>query len=506
MKGESNFIGELSSNKELVPLTPKTASERVRNYLAKGSVSKTIPRRLQSKSQEALYENQIYPFVVVLIPAHNEEKRIAGTINSLFNQTRPPDEIVVIADNCSDSTIAIALSMGVSVLETHQNRDLKAGALNAVIENILPLLDETDSILVMDADTHLSPDFIRAAMRVLFKPLNEGEKPVAGVGGIFLGIQEKWSIVTQLQTNEYLRYQRRLGRRRGRALVLTGTGTMFNIRTLRQIVESRKSGIFPNIGTGLSVYDTAAMTEDNELTLCAKRLNYRVLSPKECTVETAMMPNLRSLYRQRKRWQRGALENLYAHGINLHTLPYIIRQVITYSGVWFLALYLTTLTYALVSGADLPWTAPLWLGVFVLYIIEQTFSVRKGGWRAILVSISIIPEILYNFFLNFVYVVCLEGLIFALPDSWGRMRDAHESTSSKLNSHRKTGINSHRDIRQTPRGRIRAVAIELTKNSATVFLLSIPFWNIQIAWNLIAGYVLAGSIATLARLVPMKFA
>lgn len=505
MLNESNSSSELSTSKELVPLTPRTAGEKIRDHLRSTSVSGFSPRPIPTKSQVGLYQNQIYPFVVVLVPAHNEEKHIAGTITSLLNQTRPPDEIVVIADNCSDSTVAIALSMGVNVVETHQNQDLKAGALNSVIEKILPMLDETDSILVMDADTHLSPDFIRAAMRVLFKPLNQGEKAVAGVGGIFLGIQEKWSIITQLQTNEYLRYQRRLGRRRGRALVLTGTGTMFNIRTLRQVVDARKNGRFPNIGTGLSVYDTASMTEDNELTLCAKRLNYRVLSPKECTVETAMMPDLKSLYRQRRRWQRGALENLYAHGIDSHTLPYIIRQAITYAGVWFLALYLTTLTYALVTRAELPWTAPLWLGVFTLYIIEQTFSVRKGGWRAILVSISVLPEILYNFFLNFVYVVCLQGVIFAIPDTWGRMRDSHASTATHLNVQRKTGINGHRDIRRTPKGRIRAIAIEATKDLATVFLLSIPFWNIQLAWNLIAAYVLAGSIATLARLVPVKF-
>lgn len=503
---ESNSASEPSISRELVPLKPRTTSERVRDFLQKSSVLGELQPKIPYRSQDPIYRNQIYPFVVVLIPAHNEENRIRNTITSLRNQTRLPDEIIVIADNCSDSTVAIALSMGVNVVETQGNIDLKAGALNAVIEKILPMLDETDSILVMDADTELSPNFIRASLRVLFQPLREGQKPVAGVGGIFLGLKEKWSLVTQLQINEYLRYQRRLGRRRGRALVLTGTGTLFNIRTLREVVEARKTGRFPNVGTGLSVYDTAALTEDNELTLCAKRLNYRVLSPKECTVETAMMPTFKSLYRQRRRWQRGALENLYAHGIDRHTLPYIIRQLITYSGVLFLALYLTTLSYAFAIGASLPWTAPLWLGVFLLYVFEQTLSVRKGGWRAVLVSLSIIPEILYNIFLNFVYVVCLEGLIFALPDKWGRLRDSQESTSSHLDAHKKSGINSHLDIRLTLIGRLRAIAVEIIKDASIVLVLSIPFWNLQVAWNLIAIYVLAGSIATIARLVPVKFA
>jgi Glycosyl transferase family 2 len=42
--------------------------------------------------------------VIVLIPAHNEAPVIAATIASLRRQTRPPDRIIVVADNCSDAT------------------------------------------------------------------------------------------------------------------------------------------------------------------------------------------------------------------------------------------------------------------------------------------------------------------------------------------------------------------------------------------------------------------
>ena len=46
--------------------------------------------------------------VVVLVPAHNEAGQIAETITSLLTQTRPPDRVVVIADNCADDTADIA--------------------------------------------------------------------------------------------------------------------------------------------------------------------------------------------------------------------------------------------------------------------------------------------------------------------------------------------------------------------------------------------------------------
>ena len=44
----------------------------------------------------------------VLIPAHNEEAVLALTLESLAGQTRPPDRVVVLADNCTDATVEVA--------------------------------------------------------------------------------------------------------------------------------------------------------------------------------------------------------------------------------------------------------------------------------------------------------------------------------------------------------------------------------------------------------------
>ena len=44
--------------------------------------------------------------VVVVVPAHNEQESIARTIKALLGQTRQPDRIVVVADNCTDRTVA----------------------------------------------------------------------------------------------------------------------------------------------------------------------------------------------------------------------------------------------------------------------------------------------------------------------------------------------------------------------------------------------------------------
>ena len=42
--------------------------------------------------------------IVCLIPAYNEEESIVRTVESLRHQTRVPDLIVVLANNCTDHT------------------------------------------------------------------------------------------------------------------------------------------------------------------------------------------------------------------------------------------------------------------------------------------------------------------------------------------------------------------------------------------------------------------
>src|SRR5215218_2928494 len=97
--------------------------------------------------------------IVALIPCHNEENLVWRAIRSLHSQTRPPDRIVVIADNCTDGTARLARYCGAEVFETEGNRHKKAGALNQVLGRLLPELDPSDAVLVQDADSFLDERF-----------------------------------------------------------------------------------------------------------------------------------------------------------------------------------------------------------------------------------------------------------------------------------------------------------------------------------------------------------
>lgn len=480
---------------------------RVRRYIDEGQHPESVAERFTGVKQ-ALRNGDPFPFVIAIIPSYNEQDSILRTIESLRRQTRRADEIIVLADNCTDATVAIALAAGVSVVDTVGNGDGKAGALNALLAEIMPLLDDRDCVLVMDADTVITEQFIEATVTTLFGP---SKKPIAGVGGIFLADDAPWSLVRQLQSNEYVRYQRRLSRRRGRALVLTGTGTVFTIGVMREIQLARLKGRLPDLGETGGVYDISALTEDNELTLCAKELGYRVTSPKDCTVKTAMMPTWASLYKQRLRWQRGALENLIAHGINRHTAPYAIRQVLTYLGVLFLPFYLWTLTVALITQSGLNFFQPLWVLVAVLYMCEQTFSVRKGGWRAVLVSLAVVPELILNAFLNLVYVVSYYGALFASDEKWGRVRHLDSAKFDKRGrplqpDTRPTSSALHGTHvkRQNARSRVAETTLAVGGVLVTLATGLLPVFNLPAAWWVIAIYVLSGSLATLGRLVPVR--
>ena len=51
--------------------------------------------------------------ISVVLPAYNEELVLGHALRSLREQTRPPDRVIVVADNCTDTTAQIAREHGV---------------------------------------------------------------------------------------------------------------------------------------------------------------------------------------------------------------------------------------------------------------------------------------------------------------------------------------------------------------------------------------------------------
>ena len=89
--------------------------------------------------------------VAAIIPAHNEGVRIAPTIEDIKLQLREGDQLIVVADNCTDDTAAQARNSGAAVVE---RRDLtkigKGYALQFGIEHLTT--DPPAVVIFVDAD------------------------------------------------------------------------------------------------------------------------------------------------------------------------------------------------------------------------------------------------------------------------------------------------------------------------------------------------------------------
>jgi poly-beta-1,6-N-acetyl-D-glucosamine synthase len=334
-----------------------------------------------------------YVGVVAVLPAHNEEKSLAAAVASLRRQTRPVQRIVVVADNCSDGTADLARELGCDVHTTVANSAKKAGALNQALPGLIDSLGPDDVVLVMDADSSLSEEFVETALdRLAANPR------LGAVGGVFFGL-EGHGLVGQLQRNEYVRYAREISRRHARAVVLTGTGSAFRASALQRVADGRGTELPGRPG---DIYDTLALTEDNEMTLALKSLGYECLSPRQCRVSTEIMPGAKELWRQRMRWQRGALDNLRHYGWNRVTRPYIGKQALMYAGAVMMLLYLALTAVAVTSGAVT--LAPFWLAVGALFFLERIVTVREAGPRGIAVALTVLLEFGYDLFQMAVYM------------------------------------------------------------------------------------------------------
>ena len=118
---------------------------------------------------------------LVLIPAHNEEHHLSLSVRSALAQDYDAAlrEVVVLADNCNDSTARIAEELGAAVLERNDpDRPGKHHALDWFIKG--RDLSTFDALVILDADTKMDPGYLKA----LGARLASGALAVQGYNGV----------------------------------------------------------------------------------------------------------------------------------------------------------------------------------------------------------------------------------------------------------------------------------------------------------------------------------
>jgi cellulose synthase/poly-beta-1,6-N-acetylglucosamine synthase-like glycosyltransferase len=201
-------------------------------YLWFLALASSLPER--RRNQSSFPEKNI----AIVVPAHNEAKVIERTISSLKRLDYPIEryQIIVVADNCEDDTARIARENGVGCLERFDDeRKGKGYALDWALTKLKE--DDFDAFVIIDADTVVDRDFLKAMSR----RLNEGKQAIQGYYDVLNPAQSPMASLSYLGfvISRNLRYKGRS--RLGWSCNLLGNGMCFTTEVIKRYGWPAKS-------------------------------------------------------------------------------------------------------------------------------------------------------------------------------------------------------------------------------------------------------------------------
>ena len=185
---------------------------------------------------------------VIVVPAHDEEPVIAATLERLREAAGDDTRILVVADNCTDSTAKRARMPGVEVVERNDPKLRGKGhALAFAVDRLAAT--PPDVLVVLDADCTIDGPSLRA----LVESAAATGRPSQAIN--LLSPDRDASPLVQLSTFAFmlknLVRQRGLQRLAGR-VHLTGTGMAMPFRMFRASAQVRSS-IVEDLALGLEL-------------------------------------------------------------------------------------------------------------------------------------------------------------------------------------------------------------------------------------------------------------
>jgi cellulose synthase/poly-beta-1,6-N-acetylglucosamine synthase-like glycosyltransferase len=165
----------------------------------------------------------------VLIPAHNEEAHLPRLLASIASEKYPPESFraIVIADNCTDETAAVARAYDAEVLERHDSTNRGKGhAIKWSLKQMA--IDEYDAVVVVDGDSVIAPGFLHH-LNVL---MERGDQVIQCYNGV-ANPGQSWFTrlmdVSRTMANEIIHPGKR---KLGLSSHLMGNGMCFDVRVL----------------------------------------------------------------------------------------------------------------------------------------------------------------------------------------------------------------------------------------------------------------------------------
>jgi cellulose synthase/poly-beta-1,6-N-acetylglucosamine synthase-like glycosyltransferase len=305
----------------------------------------------------------------IIVPAHNETQVIANTIANLQDVDWPREQyrILVVADNCTDTTAAIALAAGAMVLERHDGaRRGKGYALQFAFQRSRE--DAwAEAVVVVDADAQVSGNLLEA----FASRLDQGAQAIQ----VHYGVLNPWGAWrTRLLTIAMAAYHIVRSRARERQHVssgIRGNGWCVTQSLLRQVE-----------------YNAFSLAEDIEFGIDLGLAGHRVFYAGEAHASQVMIADGRAAKKQRQRWEHGRFQLIRSRtgpllraalgrpsSVCLDLAMDLIVLPITYVALNVAALLVAAVLAAVWQNSFLGW---VWLGAgCVLSLVIYIFR----GWQ-----------------------------------------------------------------------------------------------------------------------------
>lgn len=313
------------------------------------------------------------PSLAVIIPAHNEGEVITPTLRSIKAQLLPGDRLLVVADNCSDNTAAIAHTQGAEVAIRDSPLRGKGYALDFGIRRLGRGLPEV--VIFIDADCIAAPLTIDQLARLAARsgrPVQAYSRMRAAPGSRSTTRIAEFAWVVR-------NFVRPLGwLRLGLPCQLMGTGMAVPRRLLPRLALAN-----------------GHIVEDMRLGVDLAVAGYPAVFCPTAEVSSLFPEEREAGETQRRRWEHGHL------GMILSGVPRLLLAAIRRRNAGLLALaldlavpplaLLTLLVFALAAVAllarqHLP-TATVSLGVLPAGLLTLAVLVAWSGWGRKLVAL-----------------------------------------------------------------------------------------------------------------------
>lgn len=316
------------------------------------------------------------PHVAIVVPCHNEEKTLRGTMESLLALEYPKEklEILVVDDGSTDGTLALAREFKGGIVRVFEKANGgKHTAMNVGLANT-----SADIIGCLDADS-----FVEKGALLKIAPVFLNTQIAAVTPGIHV-YQPK----NMLQHMQHVEYRLSIFNR----FILAVLGAVF-------ITPGPFSFFRASVIRELGGWRYAHSTEDMEMALRIQSAGHLIANQPSATVYTSTPSTLRALMRQRVRWTYGWLRNAVDYrymllnrrfgNLGLLVLPSALISIA--AGIYFFLRILLNVQYS-ISQAILKYQAG---GSFHAPHFELFFVPTSAIWFLVLTSIGFILTLIY---------------------------------------------------------------------------------------------------------------